>query len=60
MLRDGQYIREAPLKLSVHYIPKKYPSHISKEEQFAQNILLGIAEQKLSILSRVFGFLLRM
>jgi hypothetical protein len=43
----------------VHYVPKAASINPSKEEQFVQNILLGIREQRQSFLSKVLGLLLK-
>ena len=58
MLRDGQFIKEDPPKIGAHYIPSNKPTPVNKEEQFMQNVLLGVQEQQ-SFLSRFFGFMLR-
>jgi hypothetical protein len=59
MLRDGRFVKELPPKIGVHYVPKATTTNPSKEEQFVQNILLGIREQRQSFLSKVFGLLLK-
>lgn len=59
MLRDGQFIKEAPPKIGAHYTPKFTNQKFSKEEQFVQSILLGIEERRQSFLSKVLGLVLR-
>jgi len=59
MLKDGRFVKELPPKIGVHYIPKAASMTPSKEEQFVQNILLGIREQRQSFLSKVLGLLLK-
>jgi hypothetical protein len=59
MLKDGRFVKELPPKIGVHYVPKAASINPSKEEQFVQNILLGIREQRQSFLSKVLGFVLR-
>lgn len=39
MLRDGEFIKEAPIKIGAHYVPFQQQS-ISKEEEFVQNLML--------------------
>lgn len=58
MLRDGKFIKEAPPKIGAHYLPAKQ-QEFNKEEQFVQNILLGIEERRQSFLSKVLGAVLR-
>ena len=59
MLRDGQFIKEAPPKIGAHYTPNFKPQKFSKEEQFVQSILLGFEERRQSFLSKVLGLVLR-
>lgn len=59
MLRDGQFIKEAPPKIGAHYVPQFTQTKFSKEEQFVQSILLGIEERRQSFLSKVLGLVLR-
>lgn len=59
MLRDGQFIREEPPKIGSHYIPNITGIPPTKEEQFMQNILLGIHHQEQSFLSKVLGYMMR-
>lgn len=58
MLRDGQFIKEAPPKIGAHYVPQT-PAAFSREEQFVQSILLGIEDRRQSFLSKVLGLMLR-
>ena len=60
MLRDGQFIREQPIKIGAHYTPNYQPAFFNKEEQFMQAVLLGIEQRRQSFLSRVLSFLLRL
>ena len=59
MLRDGKFIKEDPPKIGSHYIPNPNASNFNREEQFVQNILLGIEERRQSFLSKVLGLMLR-
>jgi CRISPR/Cas system-associated protein endoribonuclease Cas2 len=59
MLRDGKFIKEAPPKIGKFYVPKVREDERTPEERFAQNLLLGYQEKQFSLLSRVFGFILR-
>ena len=58
MLKNGQFIKEDPPKIGSHYIPTK-PMPFSREEQFVQSVLLGINDNRQSLLSKLFGFMLR-
>ena len=59
MLRDGKFIKEDPPKIGKFYIPKHREDDHTPEERFAQNLLLGYREQQYSLLSKLFGFILR-
>jgi hypothetical protein len=59
VLRDGRFIKEEPPKIGSHYAPLNKPKTYTKEEQFMQNVLLGIREQRQSFLSKLFGYMLR-
>ncbi len=59
MLRDGQFIKEEPPKIGQFYIPQAKEEDRTPEERFMQNLLLGYKDNQHSILSRVFGFMLR-
>lgn len=59
MLRDGKFIKEDPPKIGSHYVPQLYATAANREEQFVQNILLGIEERRQSFLSKVLGIVLR-
>ena len=39
MLRDGQFIKEPPIKIGAHYVPFQQQS-VSKEEAFVQDLML--------------------
>ena len=58
MLRDGQFIKEEPPKIGLHYTPKVV-STTTPEERLVQDVLLGRKNQYQSFLSRVFGVMLR-
>ena len=60
MLRDGQFIKEEPIKIGAHYNRSYQPNFFSKEEQFMQAVLLGIEQRRQSLLSKTLGFLLRL
>lgn len=59
MLRDGQFIREEPPKIGSHYTPSTAGMLPTKEEQFMQNILLGVHHSEQSFLSKVLGYMMR-
>lgn len=58
MLRDGQFIKEEPPKIGAHYVPVRQ-RRFNKEEQFVQSVLLGIEQRRQSLLSKVFGMILK-
>ena len=59
MLKNGYFIKEDPPKIGAHYTRAYKPNAISKEEQFMQNVLLGIRERRQSFLSKILGFMIR-
>ena len=59
MLRDGQFIREAPIHISSGYVPQFELKPTTPEEQVFQDWLLGKLENKESIVSKIFGAMLR-
>ena len=59
MLRDGQFIKEEPPKIGQFYVPKFKEEPHTPEERFAQSVLLGYRDPKLSLFSRVLGLMLR-
>lgn len=59
MLRDGQFIKEEPPRIGQFYVPQTKEEDRTPEERFMQNLLLGYKDSQHSILSRVFGFMLR-
>lgn len=59
MLRDGQFIKEDPPKIGRFYVPKFKEEHFTPEERFAQSVLLGYRDPRLSLFSKVLGFMLR-
>lgn len=59
MLRDGHFIKEDPPKIGQFYIPGSKEDDWTPEERFMQDLLLGYREQEHSLLSKVFGFILR-
>jgi hypothetical protein len=70
MLRNGKFIKEetvvkiAPyntgkIKIGSNYLPQIYPPSSTPEERFAQRLILGIEEQRPSLLSKFFGLMLR-
>jgi hypothetical protein len=70
MLRNGKFIKEetiikvAPydtgkIKIGEHYVPNIYPRAATPEERFAQGLILGVREQRPSLLSKFFGLMLR-
>lgn len=59
MLRDGKFIKEEPPKIGQFYVPKLREEDNTPEERFVQDLLLGYEEKQYSLLSKVFGFILR-
>jgi hypothetical protein len=59
MLKEGKFIKETPPKIGAHYVPNIKPVSFNKEEQFVQNVLLGIEERRQSFLSKILGMMLR-
>lgn len=41
MLRDGQFIREEPIRIGAHYIPNQRPKLFTPEERWAQDVILA-------------------
>lgn len=58
MLQNGQFIKEEPPKIGIHYTPKA-ESLPTPEERLVQDVLLGYKNQPQSFLSRIFGVVLR-
>ena len=46
MLRDGEFLQEAPVQIGAHYVPKFFDRNPTKEECFIQQILLKSAHEK--------------
>lgn len=59
MLRDGKFIKEDPPKIGQFYTPKIKEDSWTPEERFMQSLLLEYREEQHSLLSKVFGFILR-
>lgn len=59
MLREGTFIKENPPTIGQFYVPKYKVDQWTPEERFMQSVLLGIEEQKNSLLSKLFGLMLR-
>ena len=59
MLKDGKFIREEPPKIGRFYIPKIKDDDHTPEERFAQDLLLGSKQERISFLSKFFGYMLR-
>lgn len=59
MLRDGKFIKEAPPKIGQFYTPKTKDDDWTPEERFMQSLLLGYREEQHSLLSKIFGLILR-
>jgi len=59
MLRDGRFIKEEPPKIGLHWIPKQKDDLLTPEEQFAQNVLLGVRSPEFTVFARMFGKLLK-
>lgn len=59
MLKDGKFIREEPPKIGRFYIPKLKEDEHTPEERFAQDLLLGSKQERVSFLSKFFGYMLR-
>lgn len=58
MLRDGQFLKEAPIQVGAHYVPAAKPRYQSAEERFMQAVLLGDAKS-VSIWSVLVGKLMQ-
>lgn len=59
MLRDGQFIKEDPPKIGRFYVPKFKEEQFTPEERFAQSVLLGYRDPRLSLFSKVLDLMLR-
>lgn len=70
MLRDGKFIRDESLsratpyhtgkvRIGELYTPPLYRKVLSAEDQFMQDIVLGIKNERQSFLSRIFGIILK-
>ena len=59
MLRDGQFIKEEPPKIGQFYVPLTKEEDRTPEERFMQDLLLGCRHEQHSLLSKLFGFILR-
>jgi hypothetical protein len=55
MLRDGKFIKEDPPAIGAYWVPKTKDDTTTPEEQFMQNVLLGVRETRISVLSKVLG-----
>lgn len=55
MLRDGQFIKEDPPKISAHYVPP-IKAEYNPEEQFAQNLLLEKPNRE-SLIAKFVGIM---
>jgi hypothetical protein len=71
MLRDGKFIRDENLikatpyhtgkvRIGELYTPPLYRKVLSPEDQFAQNLILGIRQEQQSFFSRIFGLILKL
>ena len=59
MLKDGKFIREEPPKIGRFYVPKLKEDEHTPEERFAQDLLLESKQERISFLSKFFGYMLR-
>ena len=59
MLRNGQFIREEPPKIGLHWVPKSKEDALTPEERFAQNLLLGVRKPEFHLFARLFGRILK-
>lgn len=59
MLKDGKFIREEPPKIGRFYVPKLKEDEHTPEERFAQDLLLESKQERISLLSKFFGYMLR-
>ena len=59
MLRDGQFIREEPPKIGLHWVPKVKEDLTTPEERFVQNLLLSGRKPELPLFARLFGRILK-
>lgn len=60
MLINGRFVKEDPPKIGCFYVPSAKDDARTNEEKFMQDILLGYKTQQHSLLSKVFGFILRL
>ncbi len=71
MLRNGQFIRDndyvkatpydtGKMRIGEFYTPPLYRKVLSAEDQFAQNLILGIRQEQQSFFSRIFGLILKL
>ena len=57
MLQDGQFIKEEPIKIGVHWTPG-YAKQSTPEECFIQDVLLGINPYNTNMFEKFLGKLL--
>jgi len=60
MLKNGTFVKEEPPAIGRCYVPKFKEEGFTPEERLVQDILLGYKETRQSVLSRLFGLMLRM
>ena len=59
MLRDGRFIKEQPPQIGRFYLPSSKDRVYTREEVFAQSVVLGYEGKKGVVLSKVLSFILR-
>jgi hypothetical protein len=70
MLRDGKFFQDedtvkstpydtGKVRIGEFYMPPLYGKVLSAEDQFVQDIVLGIKNERQSFLSRFFGLILK-
>lgn len=57
MLIDGKFIKEAPPKIGVHWIPE-HAKKSTPEECFVQDVMLGINPYNTNKFEKILGKLL--
>ena len=58
MLKDGQFIKEEPVKIGAFYYPNIQKRKATPEECFIQDIFLGINPYTKSVIEKILGKML--
>lgn len=59
MLREGRFIKESPPQIGKFYTPDIRDRFYTREELFAQAVVLGNEDKQHKVLSKILGALLR-